>query len=41
MPDFSDGGTIAFIAGTLVALLVVVGIVGFALWYVGEDQTEL
>lgn len=38
--DLSDGGTIAFIVGGLIALAVAGGVIGFALWWMG-DQNEV
>ena len=33
-----DGGTIAWIVGAVIALAVAGGVVGFVLWYTGDDQ---
>lgn len=41
MPHLADPGVIAWILGSLVALLVAGGAVAFAFWYTGDDQTEI
>jgi hypothetical protein len=36
--DLTDGGTIAWAVGTLVAIVVAFAVVGFALWWSNDDQ---
>ncbi len=36
--DLTDGATIAWLVGAIVAMAVAAGVVGFALWYVRDDQ---
>jgi hypothetical protein len=36
--DLTDGGTIAWAVGALVAIVVAFAAVGFALWYSGDES---
>jgi len=36
--SLADGGTIAFIIATLVALAVIAGAIAFAFWYDGDQD---
>jgi hypothetical protein len=35
--DLTDGGTIAWAVGAIVAIAVAFAVVGFALWYSGDE----